>query len=417
MTTGKVRRSSLQVGLIALALLLTLILWVIIANAPGTPPARAQESPLVTPTPSRVVRIVTEIMLPETRTAVAGTIGIYGTALIQGFRRYELSIAVAGSADWRWLVTGTGFISQGELYRFDTTRLPDGFYDLRLRSIRDDGNYAEAFVQDVEIRNANPPTLTPIFNAQGTPLPTETPTLAPPTATPVPPFISFILNGPGLYAPINNNVMRGQYAIKGTANGTPKTPFERYELSITQSGYADWQQLRVSSEQYWQDTLHVLNTTTYADGLYDLRLRLVYRDGNYSEYEVRNVYIANYTAVRDLTPTPTPIAIGILRPRPNENVSGIIEVIGAANPANFAAWELAWRASGTQTWTLLLNSTEPVPAYGTLATLDLNQLPVGAYDFRLRVINRDGRALDFIVPQVRVARPSAPATPTATPFG
>ncbi len=418
MKTGKVYRTARQASIITFTLLLTLILWITFANAPEVTPARAQgESPLVTPTPTPIVRIVTEIVLPETNTAVAGTIGIYGTALIPGFRRYELSIAVAGSEDWRWLVTGTGFINQGELYRFDTTRLPDGFYDLRLRSIRDDGNYTEAFVQDVEIRNANPPTPTPVLNALGTPLPTETPTPAPPTATPVPPFISFIPNGPGLYSPINNDVMRGHYAIKGTANGTPKTPFERFELSITPSGYADWQQLRVSADQLWQDTLYVLNTTTYADGLYDLRLRLVYRDGNYSEYEVRNVYIANYTAVRDLTPTPTPIAIGILRPRPNENVSGIIEVIGAANPANFAEWELAWRPSGTEGWTVLLNSTEPVPAYGTLATLDLAQLPIGAYDFRLRVINQNGSALDFIVPQVRVARPSAPATPTPTPFG
>jgi len=417
MTTGKASRTTLHGSLIAFTLLLTLILWITFATTPDTPPARAQESPLVTPTPSRVIRIVTEILLPEANTAVAGTIGIYGTALIQGFRRYELSIATAGSEDWRWLVTGTDFISEDELYRFDTTRLPDGFYDLRLRSIRDDGNYTEAFVYDFEIRNANPPTPTPIRNALGTPLPSDTPTPAPPTTTPVPPFISFVPNGPGIFSPINNDVMRGRYAIKGTANGTPQNPFARYELEISQAGYEDWQQLRVSADQYWQDTLYVLDTTTYADGLYDLRLRLVYRDANYSEYEVRNVYIANYTAVRDLTPTPTPIAIGILRPRPNENVSGIIEVIGAANTANFAEWELAWRPSGAQDWTVLLNSTTPVPAYGTLATLDLAQLPVGAYDFRLRVINQNGSALDFIVPQIRVARPPVPVTPTSTPFG
>ncbi len=417
MNPEKAHKLGLPSSLITLALLLILSLWIVVANTPDALPVRAQESPLLTPTPSRIVRIVTEILLPEADTAVAGTISIYGTALIQGFRRYELSIAVAGSEDWRWLVTGTEFISEGELYRFDTTRLPDDFYDLRLRSIRDDGNYTETFVYDVEIRNANPPTPTPVLNELGTPLPTLTPTPATPTPTPVPLFISYIPNGPGLYQPINNDVMRGRYAIKGTANGTPKTPFERFELSITQSGDADWQQLRVSTDQVWQDILYVLDTTAYTDGLYDLRLRLVYRDGNYNEYEVRNVYIANYTAVRELTPTPTPIAIGIIRPRPNESVNGIIQVVGAANPANLEEWELAWRVSGTADWTPLLTSTEPVAAYGTLATLDLGQLPVGAYDFRLRVINQDGRALDFIVPLIRVVSPPAPVTPTPTPFG
>lgn len=397
------------------AMLLAMLVGMSVATIPGIPPAQAQEIPTATPT--RVIRLVTEIVLPQTNTAVAGTIGIFGTALLEGFRRYELYIAVASSEDWRWLMTGAEFISEGELYRFDTTRLPDGFYDLRLRSVRDDGNFAEAIVRDVEIRNANPPTPTPRLDAAGTPLPTDTPTPLFPTATPTPAFISFIPNSQGIFAPVNGGVIRGKTPIIGTANGFPRNPFARFELQITQSGYADWQQLRVSEEQYWQNTLYVLDTMQYADGLYDLRLRIVYRDANYDEYEVRNVYIANYTAVREPTPTATPISIGIIRPRPNDNVSGIIEVLGAANTGAFARWELAWRPSGTQLWTVLVSSTEVVPAYGLLATLDLAQLPVGAYDFRLRVINQDESALDFIVPQVRVARPPAPVTPTPTPFG
>jgi hypothetical protein len=397
-------------------LLLGLLTWV---DTPVTSSVRAQ---VVTPvgttiTPTRQVRVVTEIIAPQSDTAIAGNVSIVGSALLQGFRRYEVHIAKAASEDWRWLVTSEAYVSEGELYRFDTTRLPDGFYDLRLRAIRDDGNYAEVFVQDVEIRNANPPTPTPRLNAAGTALPTDTPTPGTPTTTPAPEFISFVPNGQGIYVPINGGVMRGNFRIIGTANGFVRNPFDHFELYISQAGYEDWQQLRVSTEQYWQNTLHVLDTTKYADGLYDLRLRNVYRDANYDEYEVRNVYIANYTAVREPTPTATPVQIGILRPRPNDNVSGLVEVVGAATSSSFAQWELAWRPSGTEAWALLVSSATPVPAYGQLATLDLAQLPIGAYDFRLRVINQDGSATDFIVPQIRVARPPIPVTPTATPFG
>lgn len=403
----------------ALTLLLLLLWWIGSLNVTPTVVVQAQDVPTAPPTltPTRPIRIVTEILMPQAKTAVAGTLTFIGSALLPGFRRYELSIADAASEDWRSLMSNDAYVSEGELYRFDTTSVPDGYYDFRLRAIRDDGNYTEAFVYDVEIRNANPPTPTPRFNPAGTPLPTDTPTLAAPTPTPTPEFISFIPNGQGIFVPINRGVMRGRTAILGTANGFVTNPFSRYELYLSQSGSEDWQQLIVSEMQVWQNTLYVLDTTQYPDGLYDLRLRLVYRDANYDEFEVHNVYIANYTAVRDPTPTATPIRIGLIRPRPNENVSGRVEVIGAANTANFASWELAWRPSGTQQWTTLLTNATRVPAYGLLATLDLAQLPVGAYDFRLRVVNQDGTIADFIVPQVRVARPPIPATVTPTPFG
>lgn len=417
MRRGQANRLTLHLLLGAL-IPLCVLLWISFLITSSDRPVLAQEfTPTPATTPTHVVRIVTEIVSPQANSVVAGTIGIGGSALLQGFRRYELYIAVAGSEDWRWLVTSEEYVSDGELFRFDTTRVPDGYYDLRLRAVRDDGNYAEDIVLDVEIRNANPPTATPRFNSEGTPLPTDTPLPQSPTATPTPKYISFIPDGQGIFVPIDGGVMRGQSPIIGTANGFPRTPFARFELFLSQAGYEDWQQLRVSNEQIWQNTLYVLDTTQYPDGLYDLRLRIVYRDANYDEYEVRNVYIANYTAVREPTATATPIAIGLIRPRPNDNVSGIIEVVGAANTANFAKWELAWRPSGTQLWTLLLSSTEAAPAYSRLATLDLAQLPVGAYDFRLRVINQDESALDFIVPQVRVSRPPAPATLTPTPFG
>jgi hypothetical protein len=393
-------------------------LWVLIVVAAlasvAMPMVRAQDLPTLTPTPDR--RVVNEIIAPHSGDAVAGFTAIQGTALIPGFRRYDIHISESGAEDWLGVMTGTDIIRNGTLYLLNTTAYADGFYDLRVRAIDGDGNYTETFVRDLEIRNANPPTPTPQFNELGTPLPPAlTPT--PPTPTPTPEYISFIPGGQGIFSSQDGEVIRGAVPVIGTVNGFPRNPFAHYELYLSESGFEAWEQLIVSDRQIWQNTIYTLDTTVLADGEYDLRLRIVYADGNYDEFEVRRLFVANNTYVFVPTPTATPIRAGILRPLSNANVSGIVEFVGGADTTNFVQWELAWRSSGTLPWTTLVTSGERVPLGGVLATLDLNQLPVGAYDFRLRIVEQDGRRLDYIVPQLRVLRPPPAATPTPTPFG
>lgn len=379
-----------------------------------SPNVSAQDLPTATATAD--LRVVNEVVAPHAGDAIAGFVAIQGTALIQGFRRYDIHISEASSEDWMGLTSSAEIVRNGTLYLLDTTQYPDGFYDLRVRALDSNGNYSEEFVRELEIRNANPPTPTAIINELGTPLP---PPVIIPTATPspTPEYISFIPNGQGIFAPRTTEVIRGQVAVIGTVNGFPKNPFDHYELAISGSGFEAWEQLTASSTQLWQEPIYTLDTTRWPDGEYDLRLRIVYRDGNYDEFEVRRLFIANNTYVFVPTPTATPIRAGIIRPLPNANVSGVIEFIGGADTTNFARWELAWRPSGTVEWNQLVASEERVPMGGVLATLDLNQLPLGAYDFRLRIVEQDGRRLDYIVPQLRLLRPPPQATPTPTPFG
>ncbi|MCB0064521.1 MAG: hypothetical protein KDE19_20500 [Caldilineaceae bacterium] len=375
---------------------------------------KAQDVP--TPTPTRDWRVINEITSPQSGEAVAGLVPIQGTALIEGFQRYDIHISEAGFEAWSWVGTDDIIQRGGTLYLLNTTLYPDGFYDLRIRAVDVDGNYTESIVHDLEIRNANPPTPTPIFNEQGTPLPPPTPALVP-TATPTPEYISFIPNSQGIFSPQDGEVIRGQTAIIGTVNGFPRNPFDHYELYISEAGFEAWEQLAYNATQLWQDTIYTLDTTAYPDGKYDLRLRIVYRDSNYDEYEVRKLFIANQTYVFVPTPTATPIRAGVFSPQPNANVSGIVEFVGGADTTDFDHWELAWRASGTIAWTDLVNSPDRVPLGGVLATLDLRTLPVGAYDFRLRIVEQSGRRLDYIVPQLRVLPVPAQVTPTPTPVG
>jgi hypothetical protein len=373
-----------------------------------------QQSPLETPTPTRVFKVINQIIHPQSGDAVSGVVEIWGYALIQTFRKYDVHIAVAGSENWRWLQTSSDVISDGPIYRLDTRQYADGRYDLRVRAVRDDGNYSESFLRNLEIRNANPPTLTPAFNPQGTQLPTSTPTLVTPTGTPTPEFISNISDGPGLFAPYTNQVVRGRVRIIGTANGKPNVPFEHFELALARAGLGQWEVLEASERQVWQDTLYEWDTSQWPDGAYDLRLRIVFANGNYDEYQVRNLFVANYTKVQRPTATPTPPTKGIFAPRSGAVITGTISITGTATILNFQRWELAWSNSGQEEWSLLLESTTP-QANALLARLDLSQLPVGLYDLRLRVFDLKGQYADYFTRRLQIVAPTP--TPTLAPPG
>ena len=153
-----------------LGVLIALATWFLLAAVAPAVPLLAQDVPTPTPTPDR--RVVNEIIVPQASDAIAGFLTIQGTALIEGFRRYDIHISEAGNEDWMWVTSSTNIIRSGILYQLDTTQYTDGFYDLRIRAVNGDGNYTEAFVLGFEIRNANPPTSTPIFNEAGTPVAT-----------------------------------------------------------------------------------------------------------------------------------------------------------------------------------------------------------------------------------------------------
>lgn len=127
------------------------------------------------------------ITSPENFATVRGNVSIFGTALHPQFQRYELYYKVEPGENWVFI--GEAHFEQvtnGLLGTWDTTSLPDGTYSLRLRVVRQDGNYDEAYVRNLVVANTAPtPTPTP-FIPPTLPLPagpTPTPT---PEATPTP---------------------------------------------------------------------------------------------------------------------------------------------------------------------------------------------------------------------------------------
>jgi hypothetical protein len=129
---------------------------------------------------------------PASNAVVQGTVQITGSSDHPSFQFYSIEYSPEPVTGDQWQIIGATHNSpviNGVLENWDTTLVPDGSYTLRLRTVRLDGNYTEAFSQQVVVANAQPlPTDTPLPTeevvAPAVPSdPTETPTPLPPTPT------------------------------------------------------------------------------------------------------------------------------------------------------------------------------------------------------------------------------------------
>lgn len=128
---------------------------------------------------------------PASNGVVRGSVQIIGSADHPSFQFYAIEFSPEPVTGDQWQIVGAThntLVINGVLETWDTTLIPDGSYTLRLRVVRLDGNYSEAFSQQIVVSNTQPlPTDTP---AAPTPVeelvpssPTDTPTPLPPTPT------------------------------------------------------------------------------------------------------------------------------------------------------------------------------------------------------------------------------------------
>ena len=147
------------------------------------------------------------------------------STLVDAFIRYDIHLSPAGMENWTLIFSDYRVIHDDVLAYIHTRDFPDGFYDLRSRAIADDGHYTEFFVRGFEIRNARPPTLTPI--------PGATPTPATPLETPTPtPDVRRIEGGQGFYGPDSGAVLRGGVDIVASAASIKQFAKQPVELHV-----------------------------------------------------------------------------------------------------------------------------------------------------------------------------------------
>jgi hypothetical protein len=128
-----------------------------------------------------------QITAPEMNAELRGMVAIVGSASVPDFQFYKVEFGV-GPNPSQWAIVGSLHdmpVINGQLELWDTARIPDGVYSLRLQAVKRDGNYQEFFVRQVSVVNTRPmATATPMATPTVRPTPTLNPTiLAQPTPT------------------------------------------------------------------------------------------------------------------------------------------------------------------------------------------------------------------------------------------
>ena len=107
-------------------------------------------------------------------------------------------------------------------------------------------------------------------------------------------------------SPQNNAIVRGQVPILGSAT---HPQFQFYKVEVANEPPSDEKFAIIGAiheEQVMDGQLEVWDTTQVPDGSYTLRLRVVRLDGNYDEYSVVQVVVANAQPTETPTPAESP---------------------------------------------------------------------------------------------------------------
>lgn len=140
--------------------------------------------------------VITE---PTSNAVITGVVPIMGSSDHPAFQFYIIEYAPEPANNQWQAIGGLGNqpVINGQLAVWNTATVPDGSYTLRLRTVRQDGNYTEFFATQVVVSNTQA-TPTPTAEVTEEPteevqagatsdlqivIPTETPTPLPPTPT------------------------------------------------------------------------------------------------------------------------------------------------------------------------------------------------------------------------------------------
>lgn len=161
-----------------------------------------------------------------------------------------------------------------------------------------------------------------------TPTPTNTPTITP---TPTPAL--------SLLAPAPGQALQGKVAIQGST-GAENFSYALLEFQYTRRGGETWFPLAEISTPVQAGLLAEWETSTISDGIYTLRLTVVWLDGSREQTSIAGLRVRNYTPIESDTPaplapttTPVPGEPPPASPTPTSNVT-LVPATGTALPLN-----------------------------------------------------------------------------------
>ena len=120
--------------------------------------------------PQRQGQAIAQITSPTAGQTLTGLVAVTGSADHPDFARWELAYGPNPNPNdaWQPFASGEQPVLNGTIGIWNTGIIADGSYDLRLRVVRKDSNYDEAFVRGLQVSNSAP---------------AGTPTSIPPAAT------------------------------------------------------------------------------------------------------------------------------------------------------------------------------------------------------------------------------------------
>jgi hypothetical protein len=163
-----------------MALVATSVLWlcVWVSARPGHA-AAATTTPVFTGTPNTTAQIT----FPTDSAQLFGVVRITGTASNAAMQQYRLDFLAQADPRAQWQPIASGVAQQvtnGTLGQWDTTKVADGVYQLRLRVTLRNGTVYDEIARNLTVSNQQPtplPTIPP--PATATSLPTAGPSPSP----------------------------------------------------------------------------------------------------------------------------------------------------------------------------------------------------------------------------------------------
>lgn len=206
--------------------------------------------------------IINGITAPRNGITVSRTIWVEGIARGPGFQKWQLDLLHNGDANGAsTLAVGEEpLLMAGDLAEIDTMKLSNGPHQLRLRVVYAGGNY-EDHLTNVLVSN------------------TYTPTAA----------------NNGITRPAAGEEVQGAVRVQGIADDPA---FRKWQLDLVDLATGDDTFIAWNREpRPARAGFTTFDTTRYPDGRYQLRLRVVRSDYNYSEYftpiTIANGQVAN----------------------------------------------------------------------------------------------------------------------------
>lgn len=108
--------------------------------------------------PQRQGQDIAQITSPTEGQAISGLVTISGSADHPNFARWELAYGPDPNPNdaWQPFADGPQPVLNGTIGTWNTGVIADGGYMLRLRVIRTDSNYSEAFIRGLKVSNSAP---------------------------------------------------------------------------------------------------------------------------------------------------------------------------------------------------------------------------------------------------------------------